>query len=255
MFEHLAKLFNTCITHSHFPKLLSNTYIMPVIKDKYGDASDMKNYRPIAVATAMCKVFEYILRSRLLPFVKSSDNQMSYKCKVGTETCVFLLKEIVRSYTDKSTPVYCTFLDASKAFDRINHEKLFKKLLNRGVPYYLISILLNWYNTSPIVVRWGNNLSEEFNSSNGVRQGSLLSPVLFSLYMDDLSIMLRTEKIGCCVGNDIVNHLFYADDLVLISPSLLGLRKPVSFCETYANNHDIIFNEKSLYAFVFAKRK
>ena len=251
---HLTELFNTCITHSHFPNVMSNTYITPVIKDKRGAANEMKNYRPIAVASALCKIFESVLRSRILPFVKSCDNQLSFKCKVGTETCVFLLKEIIRTYTKKSTPVHCAFLDASKAFDRINHIKLFNKLLLRGVPNYLIAILANWYSTSRLLVRWGSSLSHDFNASNGVRQGSLLSPILFALYIDDLSFLLKKERIGCCVGSEIVNHIFYADDLVLISPSVLGLRKLVTVCESYARSHDMIFNESKSVCVRFSRK-
>ena len=163
------------------------------------------------------------------------------------------MKEIIRSYTDNKTPVHCAFLDASKAFDRVDHTKLFKKLLGRGVPNYLISILANWYSTSELTARWESSLSNTFGSTNGVRQGSLLSPILFALYVDDLSVSLGNERVGCIAGSMIVNHIFYADDLVLLSPSVLGLRKLVSVCENYALTHDMLFNETKSVCIRFSK--
>ena len=193
------------------------------------------------------------MRSRSLPFLITSDNQFSFKRNVGTETCVFLLKEIIRSYIDNATPVYCAFLDASKAFDRVNHYKLLTMLHDRGLPHYLISIIANWYQSSRLFVRWGESLSDGFSSSNGVRQGSLLSPLLFAVYVDGLSGLLNKLKVGCFSGFQLINHLFYADDFVLISPSIAGLRRLLLICESFAIKNDIIFNEGKSVLMRFSK--
>ena len=87
-------------------------------------------------------------------------------------------------------------------------------------------------------------LSDPFTVSNGVRQGGILSPLFFSVYMDDLSTRLNELKIGCTVGDLIINHIMFADDLVLISPSTLGLSKLLSECQKYGIEFDIIFNSK-----------
>ena len=117
------------------------------------------------------------------------------------------------------------FLDASKAFDRVNHSLLFDKLLKQGVPGYIVRLLVFWYTNQKMCVRWGNVYSDYFGVSNGVRQGSILSPLLFNLYMDDLSDRLNKLKIGCCINGIVVNHIMYADDLVLIAPSVAGMNK------------------------------
>ena len=90
------------------------------------------------------------------------------------------------------------FLDASKAFDRVNHWTLFRKLLNRGVP---VVVQLYWYRTQTFCIKWGSTTSEFFNVSNGVRQGGILSPYLFIVYTDDLSNMLISAGIGCHIHN------------------------------------------------------
>ena len=95
-----------------------------------------------------------------------------------------------------------------------------------------------------MTIRWGSILSEEFNVSNGARQGGILCPYLFNIYMDDLSYKLRKKYAGCKIANLIINHLFYADDLVLLCPSYRGMQELLETCEKYASENDIIFNTK-----------
>ena len=100
------------------------------------------------------------------------------------------------------------FFDASKAFDKVNHWNLFKKLIYRGVPIILIRILLFWYRNQTFCVKWGSCTSMFFTVGNGVRQGSILSPHLFAVYVDDLSVNLIDSGQGCCIDNVCINHLF-----------------------------------------------
>ena len=105
-------------------------------------------------------------------------------------------------------------------------------------------ILVYWYENQSMCVRWGKMLSKPFNVSNGVRQGSVLSPRFFSVYMDDLSKKLNELNIGCTIGNFIISHMMFADDLVLISPSTRGLSTLLSECQKYGIDCDIVFNPK-----------
>ena len=167
---------------------------------------------------------------------------MVLKKNLGTDSCIYLLKEVISVFSKANTSVFLGFLDASKAFDRINHGKLFSKLLQCGVPMYIVRILSFWYKNQSMYVRWGGTLSHSFKCSNGVKQGGILSPYLFNLYMDGLSKRLNAHKVGCCIGGHIVGHLMYADDLVLISPSVKGLQKLLLTCELYGTENDIMFN-------------
>ena len=104
----------------------------------------------------------------------------------------------------------------------VNHAKLLCKLMARGVPGYVIRILI--YNIGIVIKRcqslsqMGDTLSDHFTVSNGVRQGGILSPYLFNVYMDNLSDKLNSWDTGCVNGSTVMNHFMYSDDLVVFSP-------------------------------------
>ena len=171
----------------------------------------------------MSKLLEILLLERLSNFLITSSHQFGFKSKHSTDACIYVLKEAVEYYASQQSSVYMCFLDASKAFDRVNHYVMFEKLINKGVPGYLVRILTFWYANQKMSVKWGSLYSKCFNVSNGVRQGGILSPYLFNIYMDDLSTILKMEYEGCKIADQIINHLFYADDLVLMCSSQIGL--------------------------------
>jgi hypothetical protein len=168
--------------------------------------------------------------------------QFSFKAKHGTDQCIFVLKEVIDFYASCSSPVYLCFMDSSKAFDRVNHYCLFDKLLRRGVPPIAVRLLCTWFSSQSFIVRWSSVLSESFTVSNGVRQGGVLSPVLFNVFMNDLSIKLQSQNSGCSFNGIMLNHLFYADDSVLIAPSPTALQNLISVCQEYAMDNDIKYN-------------
>ena len=129
---------------------------------------------------------------------------------------------------------------------------LFKKLLCKGVQaVYLVRLLTFWYSEQVMYIRWLNIISEGFKVSSGVRQGGILSPHLFSLYMDNLSVRLNNVHTACMMRESKINHLMYADDIVLISPTALGLSELLRVCEIYSNECDVLFNSSKSSILVF----
>ena len=110
------------------------------------------------------------------------------------------------------------------------------------MPPLLLGLLLYMYTNQNLQVRWGSIGGTKFDACNGVKQGAVLSPILFAVYMDDLYSQLRDSGSGCHIDNHCVGSLGYADDTVLMAPSLKGLQTIVDVSANYARKHDVIYN-------------
>lgn len=248
---HLSLCFSFMLSHNYVPSTLSDVIIIPIPKDKLGDLSDVNNYRPIAIASILSKVFENCILIHCADYLETFDSQFGFKKNHSTDQCIFVLKETIHYFVDNGSPVFAAFLDASKAFDRVNHWSLMKKLIHRGVPLCVVRTLLFWYRNQEFLACWNGVKSNKFHVLNGVRQGSILSPFLFAVYMDALSSKLEKSDAGCFLHGMIVNHLMYADDLVILAPSLKGLQKLLDVCCDFAVEHDIIFNIRKSHGMKF----
>ena len=138
----------------------------------------------------MLKIFKLFLSEKLNNYLTTSENQFRFKAKHSTDMCIYADKSVVKYYNHFHSPVYICFLDASKAFDRINHWTLHSKFIARGVPCPLVTIIMFWYKAQTICVKWSKLCSSYISVSNGVRQGGIPSPKIFSVYVDDQSVAL-----------------------------------------------------------------
>lgn len=247
----LAMFYSLCLGHSYLPPAMMRTVVVPIIKSKTGDISDANNYRPISLATVLSKVLDSLLNSLMSRCLQIHDNQFGFKSGLSTETAILCLKQTVKYYTDRKTPVYACFLDLSRAFDLVSYDILWDKLSVTSLPSECIRILRYWYGNQVNVVRWSGTLSEPYRLECGVRQGGLTSPTLFNLYVNALIERLSSTHVGCHVGGVCVNNISYADDMVLLSASVCGLSKLLGICEQYALSHGLLYNTKKSECMVF----
>lgn len=244
----LALLFNAIVVHSFLPEKFMDSMLVPIVKDKKGNITRSDNYRPLAITTMASKLFELLILDRYSTLLKTTDNQFGFKSKHSTDMCVFSLKYIVEYYKSQNSPVYLCFLDLSKAFDKVNHWMLFEKLIQCKIPVIIVRLIVYWYCNQKCYTKWGNVLSTTpFCVSNGVRQGGILSPFLFNIFTNQLSILLNNAGVGCYINSEPVNHLFYADDSVLLAPTSQALQKLLNICQDFAKQVELCYNTKKTF--------
>ena len=141
----LSILLTTCFRHQYLPLLIMKVILVPLLKSKLKDPMSSDNYRPIAIATALSKIIELIILKRIEDFLIIANNQFEFRKNHSTDMCIFMLKDILNYYNSLNSPIFMCFLDIKKAFDKVNHFNLFMKLLNRGVPPYIVKLLHFWY--------------------------------------------------------------------------------------------------------------
>ena len=153
-----------------------------------------------------------------------------FKHEHGTDLCIFTVKSVIKYYNLQYSPVYTCFLGASKAYDCISHWTLFIKLLNRSIHIRIIRMLMYWYTKQELCIRCEAEMSPYFTISNGVRQGGILYPSLFAVYIDALSSLLNTSRIGCHIDDVCINHVFHSEDLCLMPPCTIALQELINVC-------------------------
>ena len=134
---------------------------------------------PEAISNKLSSKFSETLNTH------SQDMFVESDLLIYSTLCTDLLKNVVSHYL-RASSVFTFFLDASKAFDLVKHSILYQKLSHRGVPNLVVRFLYRWYSTQQLKVRWENFNFNKFGVSKGVRQSAVLSPILFSIYLDSL---------------------------------------------------------------------
>ena len=250
----LHKLFKAMLTHSFVPIQFSRGTIVPIIKDQQGNRGDVSNYRGITISPIISKIFEHVLKYIFQDFLISCPWQFGFKPKNSTTNALYCLRETVDYYVNNGSRVFCSFLDASKAFDRLIHSGLFLKMIQKGFPKLFIDLIIQWYQNLVCRVRWGENYSSSFHIKAGVRQGGVLSPSFYCLYVDELVDILRSSKVGCHFKTVFMSALLYADDMAILAPSVKGLQRLLNICSAYCKEWDICLNEKKSKVLYFGKR-
>ena len=217
----LVHIFNLSLTQGTVPRLLKRAYITPV--HKAGDTDRLNNYRPISVLNVMSKLLERLVYNRLLSFINHhsilSNSQFGFRKKHSCDLALISSSEFIRKSLDEGSHVAAVYLDLQKAFDVVSHPILLLKLEHygiRGTP-------LNWFQSylSDRVqsVKLGDMVSNSRTVTHGVPQGSVLGPLLFLLYVNDLTL-------SC--DNEMGRLIPFADDTTL----LISNPDPITLIQT-----------------------
>ena len=174
--------------------------------------------------------------------LEADSMQFGFRKGMSTTQCTWLVHEVTTYFMRRGTPVTACLLDCSKAFDKCRFDKLFEKLIAKGLPAVVVRVLVFVYQEQVGWVKLGGLKSAPFRLTNGIRQGSVLSPLLFSVYLDDLLIELRRLQYGCHIGGCWFGACGYADDLILLAPNRQVLQQMVDVCERYGQDHNLVFS-------------
>jgi len=212
----ICKLFNLSLTQGIFPASLKVARIKPI--HKKGNSKLLGNYRPISTLPLLSKIFEKLMLSRLLSFIKSNNvlgnNQFGFRKNNNTADAILEFLDCVYNSLSNKEALIATFLDFSKAFDTICHDVLLDKLDYMGVRGHVHSWFRSYLYGRSQYVSIGKDISTRTAVQRGVPQGSVLGPILFILYVNDMR--------NCCNS---ISLLHFADDTTgfLSSKSVPGL--------------------------------
>ena len=251
--SHISLLLNCMLSHGFVPSGLLISTLIPIPKNKKKSINSSDNYRAIALSSIIGKVLDNIILTNYSYALCSSDMQCGFKPKHSTVQCMFVLKEVVNYYQTNGSSVYVSLLDASKAFDRVNYIKLFEVLLSKGLCPLIARLLAYMYTNQSIRVKWNAYTSNHESVTNGVKQGGVLSPVLFAVYIDVLLGQLSKLGIGCHIGHKFTGAIAYADDIALLAPSLSALKYMINICQQFSERFDVLFNQSKSKLIVFGE--
>jgi len=165
-----------------------------------------------------------IILSKLVPYSDHDKYQFGFKWQHSTMLCAGIVKQSIEYYISRGSHVFASFVDFSKAFDKVNYWTLFKQLIDDEVNRQLVALLEFWYSHQQATVVWLNTQFSPFCVGNGTKQGGILSPFLFTRYIRPLLAVISSSNVGCNIGGTAVNIFAYADDIVLLAPSWHALQ-------------------------------
>eukprot|EP00111_Clytia_hemisphaerica_P004254 TCONS_00012144-protein len=241
----LSLTINRILTSKHFPESLATSHLVPIIKSHRKPISDPNNYRGISLIPILTKLIEQVILQKCPQLKHHADHQYGFSSDGSTLHAEFLINETIQKYNTQNTPVYICSLDAEKAFDSCNWLELFNKLkLKNILPNTVLQFLIKLYSHGEAKIKYNSNISKPFSLSQGVRQGSILSPYLYNIYTEDILQEITNLNVGTFLNPNINTSIIaFADDLILLSPNLKHLQKMISLCQEKGGNIGLKFND------------
>ena len=256
--EIFKKLCNALLRYPSTIEKWNISMISPIHKS--GPKINAENYRGISLLSCFSKTFLTILNQRITKF--ALDHNILSKAQLGflsgcrTSDALLILHNLIDYYCKRENRyIFGCFVDFQKAFDSVPRYKLFKKLLNYNITGKFYDCLVNIYTNDTACIKIGNTITEAFVTNQGVKQGCILSPILFNIFLSDLQII--TEQTKCepvqIAENNLLGCILWADDLLLLSKSEIGLQNMLTGLKLYSEKNGITLNIKKTKVMIFNK--
>ena len=234
-------------------KMVPTTWLTATLSSLYkgtGSPNDPDNYRGLATSNALYKVLTTTLKKRLLAFVNERNllpcEQHGFVSGKSTTTAIRSLLQTIRSNTEKQLPTFACFVDFKKAFDSIDRSILLRKLQQLGISASFAKTLYSIISENYLSMKIGDYISDSITQNIGVAQGDPLSPLLFVLYIADLSTMLK---------NCNTKSIFYADDLVITATNQSDLQLALDRLGNYCKVNKLEVNVQKTKLMNFTRKR
>ena len=247
--EFLPALFNKILQTGIFPE--SWSYALIVLIHKKGAKSDLNNYRGISLLSATAKLFCSVINNRITEWAESngvlSSTQLGFRKGNRTSDALIILHNLIDRYCRKNRQnIFGCFVDFRKAFDKVPRDKLINKISRIGIGGNVLKIIRSMYTNDYAVIKLKDGITSPIEVNQGVRQGCVLSPTLFNLYMSDFESLLSSTRDISPVSvntNTEIPCLLWADDILLLSAKKDGLQNQLCFLEKFAKENLLEVNE------------
>lgn len=237
----LTKMFNRILKSGYIPTQWETSYI--ILLYKKGAKDDIGNYRPISLMSNMYKIFAKIILGRVSAKLDENQpmEQAGFRRNFSTIDHIHTLKQLIEKYNEFNKTLYVAFIDYAKAFDCISHKAMWESLGKQGIPETYLDIIKNIYANSKAKIQL-ETLGKEFRIKRGVRQGDPMSPKLFSAVLENVFRNLDWEHLGLNIDGRKLNHLRFADDIVLLEENPKALEKMIQALNTESSKVGLKMN-------------
>lgn len=247
-------LFNKIYTTGKVPQDFTRSLYIPIPKKT--KPKKCEDYRIISLISHLTKIFLKIIMNRIVTPLTGqiSELQFGFRKGMGTREAIFILATIVGRALECNKKLYVCFIDYEKAFDSLRHKQLFEILNASDLDWNVKRIITNIYKNQEAAVVTTGGKTNWVNINKGVRQGCILSPLLYNIYSEAIMKDALDEcDIGVKINGLIVNNIRYADDTVLLAESSLDLQKLIDSIVLSSEKWNLKINHKKTKVMLFSR--
>ena len=256
--EVLWKLIGQVWGEEAIPQDWAEGLVTPLFKE--GDKQDVNNYRGITLLATVGKVFCSILDTRLTAycedprFPRLREEQGGFRPGRACEDLIFVLSEMIKKRAKLNKMTFCCFIDIRKAYDGVFREGLWEKMWEMGIRGKMWRVIRDMYKKTRSQMLINGKALKEFKIEEGVRQGCVLSPKLFSIFFNDLVKHINVGKFGVQIDDTSavkIQALLYADDIVLMADTKEELQRLIQKVQDYSEVWRFSMNKGKTKVLVF----
>jgi hypothetical protein len=261
----LGRLFHLMLRKGVIPSAWKTARLSPI--HKKNELGDPNNYRMIAVTGVLYRVYANVMREMLTEWSLSvgavPDTQFAFYPNRSAQQPMFILRHLIHSTKQRKERLFTTFIDFTQAYDHVDRDRMWEHFRNKlGMPEPLVEAVKALYTDDAYVLVDGSKRTPAIHPQKGVKQGCPLSPLLFSLFISDITTIFNTSeadrvrKGGVKIEmsqseHALLTHMLYADDLALFATNVAAMNGMLETLRSYAANKGLTVNAAKTQVVIF----